>query len=162
MTTFNWKITAGSKKDTYQISSTDDPFAIAFEDTPLTLTDKGLSSERYLFQITMDKEVIPTVALTNDNSASACFFNHTTFTGYLYTKLAKDYPTANEQASAKNAYPLWPFAVRAEQTIGGGKDVPNCYKTSNGNIGARITQNITAADPSTLCSCLYKNWSPPK
>jgi hypothetical protein len=160
LTTFNWIISGGAKSGTYQISSTNNPFAIDFQNSPLTMMDKGLDTERYHFQITMDKEVIPTVALTDDNAASKCFFNSTTFTGYLYTKRAKDYPTA-AQTGVNAAYPLWPFAVRAEQTVAGGANVPNCYKTVNGNIGDRITKNVTTGDPTTLCSCLYKNWRTP-
>jgi hypothetical protein len=157
LTTFNWIISAGTKSGTYQISSTNNPFAINFQNSPLTLTDTGLDTEHYQFQIEMNKEVIPTAALTDDNSASACFFNSTTFTGYLYTKMAKTYPTSS-QTGVNAAYPLWPFATRAEQTAGGGSNVPNCYKTANGNIGERITQNLIAEDTTTLCSCLYMNW----
>jgi hypothetical protein len=160
LTTFNWIISAGSKSGTYQISSTNNPFAINFRNSPLTIVDQGQDSERYHFQITMDKVVIPTAALTSDNSASTCFFNSTTFTGYLYTKMAKDYPTSI-QTGIDAAYQPWPFAARAEQTAAGGANVPNCYKTNNGNLGDRITQNITSGDPTTLCSCLYKNWRTP-
>jgi hypothetical protein len=160
LTTFNWVISAGSKSGTYQISSTNNPFAIDFQNSPLTIVDQGQDTERYHFQITMDKVVIPTVALTSDNAASKCFFNSTTFTGYLYTKMAKDYPTS-VQTGVDAAYQLWPFGARAEQTVAGGANVPNCYKTIDGNLGERITQNITAENPTTLCSCLYKNWRTP-
>ncbi|KAF2091294.1 hypothetical protein K490DRAFT_62617 [Saccharata proteae CBS 121410] len=166
MATFNWIITPGSTSDTYKISSTQNPLAISFSDADLTLVDAGKDSERYTFQITMDKKVIPTTALTDDDSSSACFFNSTTFTAYLYTQMAKNYPSSAEESgststTSSSAYPDWPFAVRAEQTIAGGQDVPNCYKTTNGQIGEQITQGLNATDPTSLCSCLYRNYLTP-
>ncbi|KAH7065296.1 hypothetical protein B0J12DRAFT_30314 [Macrophomina phaseolina] len=150
--TFNWIIT-GSEGN-YKISSTDNPLALEFEDVDLEMVSKGQDSERYHFQFTMDKKVIPSTSITDDDSSAVCFFNSTIFTGYLYTKMEKDYPTSEDDESNTP----WPYAVRAEQSIGGGEDVPNCYKTENGRITEQITDGLNATDASTLCSCLYRNY----
>jgi len=155
--TFNWIISAGSKPSTYVISSTDNPFAIEFQDISMTLKDAGNSSEHYWFQITMDKQVSPSQAIAPDNSAATCFFNGTTFTGYLYTKISSGYPPNGQSTGGK--YPQWPFAVRAEQTMSGGEGVPDCYQTNNGNLGKQIPLNATAFG--NLCDCLYMNYLTP-
>ncbi|KAL1647766.1 hypothetical protein SLS58_002567 [Diplodia intermedia] len=150
MTTLNWIIT-GSEGN-YKISSTDNELSVDFEDVDLVLYSEGQDSERYHFQFTMDKEVVPTTSITDDDSSTVCYFNSTIFTGYLYTKMEKDYPTDDTSDNA------WPFAVRAEQSIGGGEDVPNCYKTVDGRITKQITDGLDAMGASTLCSCLYRNY----
>lgn len=107
----------------------------------------------------MSKEVIPTGVITNDGSTAKCFYNDTTFTGYLYTKMAKEYPTSTE-SNGNPAYQPWPFAARAEQVAASGPDAPNCYVYTNGNLGARVTGNLTVADPQMLCDCNYRNYQP--
>jgi len=156
MTTFNWIITPGSQQNTYQISSTDNPFSVVFSNVPLDLVDKGLETEHYHFQTTIEKAVIPTVALTDDNASTECFFNGTTFQGYLYTSMAKGYPSP-DMTSLSIAYTQWPYAVRAEQTRGGGQSVPDCYKTMNRKLGDHI-DGIAAKDAGSQCSCMYRNF----
>jgi hypothetical protein len=107
----------------------------------------------------MSKEVIPTGVITNDGSTAKCFYNDTTFSGYLYTKMAKDYP-ASVQDAGNPAYQAWPFAVRAEEDAASGADAPTCYQYTNGNLGARVTGNLTVSDPQMLCNCLYRNYQP--
>jgi len=155
--TFNWIVSAGSKPSTYVISSTNNPFAIEFQNAPMTLKNAGTSSEHYWFQITMDKQVSPSKAIAPDNSAATCFFNGTTFTGFLYTKVASGYPPNGQ--STGGTYPQWPFAVRAEQTMSGGDGVPNCYQSKDGNLGQKIPLNTTAFGD--LCDCLYMNYLTP-
>ena len=161
MATFNW-IIASPSSGSYEISSTTNPFSISFSNAPLDLLDSGLDTERYRFQVTQTKTVSPSSALTSDNSAAECFYNGTTFQAYLYTKMAKSYPdTSLGEQSGNPSFPVWPFAVRVEQIIGGGQDVPNCYKLDNGVIGERITDGLDPQDQGSLCSCLYKNWRTP-
>jgi hypothetical protein len=159
LTTFNWIIKEGSKADTYSISSVPNPFAIEFENAAMKMVDKGGVNERYQFQVTMDKTVVPSGAISDDGASATCVYNSTTFTGYMYTKRAKNYPS-EEIATVKATYTAWPYAVRVEQTIGGGEDIPNCYRTTNGQLGDKIG-NTTATDPTTLCSCLYRNYLTP-
>lgn len=156
-TTFNWTISVGSKPSTYVISSANNLFGIEFQNAPMTLKDAGNSTEHYWFQVTIDKQVIPSQAITSDSSAATCFFNSTTFTGYLYTKIASSYPPSGQSTGGSN--PQWPFAVRAEQTMSGGEGMPNCYQTDNGNLGQQIPLNATAFGD--LCDCLYMNYLTP-
>jgi len=162
LSSFDWVISQNSNKNTYVISSTQNPFAITFSNVPLNLVDAGQSTERYKFQLTMSKEVRPGSALTSDNAATTCFFNTTTFTAYLYTKISSTYPSENDgsaQAAGKSSFPVWPFQVRIEQSAGTGSDVPNCYKLNNGNPGERVPlKDLTDGG---LCSCLYRNVNVP-
>ena len=159
LTTFNWIIKAGSTKGSFVISSDQNPFAINFENAAMKMVDKDGDNERYQFQVTMDKTVVPSGPISEDGSAATCVYNDTTMTGYLYTKRAKNYPSAG-MSTANATYQAWPYAVRVEQTVGGGENVPQCFKTTNGNLGERIG-NTTATDPTTLCSCLYRNFLTP-
>ncbi|KAF2139831.1 uncharacterized protein K452DRAFT_310212 [Aplosporella prunicola CBS 121167] len=155
MTTFNWVVSGDTGG--YQISSSkDDPLSLSFSNVDMNLYSEGEDSERYTFQFTMDKTVVPSSALTDDGSSSVCYFNSTTFTAYLYTKMAKGYPTSKQPANTTNE--AWPYAFRAEQSIAGGDNVPICYKTTDGEIGEQITDTLEAEGASTLCSCLYRNY----
>jgi hypothetical protein len=158
LSTFNWVINEASK-GSYSISSIENPFAINFQNVAMKIVDKGGDNERYQFQLQMEKNVVPSSPITSDGSASTCYYNSTTMTGYLYTKRAKDYPSADE-TSGNATYQSWPYAVRVEQTAAGGEDAPNCYQTTNGILGARVG-NFTAEDATTLCSCLYRNFLTP-
>lgn len=48
------------------------------------------------------------------------------------------------------------IAVRVEQSVGGGENIPSCAKSS----GEQVTDGIEAQAATTLCSCLYKNFTP--
>lgn len=178
MATFNWIITATDSKSSsvsnYSISSTDNPFAINFSNIPMQLLDVGLNSERYTFSVIMNKTVIPSTAIANDNSVATCFYNNTTFRANLFTKMSKTYPlppstsdttalpspSVGDRNGASQGFQPWPYAIRVEEYIGGGNGVPSCYKTVNGNIGDRITDGISRKAPENVCSCLYKNFEP--
>lgn len=127
-----------------------------FSNQALQLIDPGQDSERYTFKFPMDKQVVPSSAITDDGASATCFYNQTTFQAYLYTRLEKSYPSATPSSTAGSTSD-WPYAVRVEQIIGGGNNVPNCYKTKNGIIEERVTDGLTAQDASSMCSCLYKN-----
>ncbi|KAF2093520.1 hypothetical protein NA57DRAFT_69233 [Rhizodiscina lignyota] len=160
MTTFNWNITAGSSPDTYKISSTDDPFSVSFSNVDLNIVDKGQASEHYMFQLTYDKQVQPSASLTDDDATTTCFYNATTFQSYLYTQMAKDYPSSGIK-DANASYTEWPFAMRVEEVAGGGDNVPNCYKTNNNVVGDQIdSDSLKPQAGGELCDCLYLNWFP--
>ena len=176
MATFNWVIAQTDPKapspSNYSISSTDNPFALNFSNAPLQLLDLGLTTERYTFSVTMNKTVLPSTAIANDNSMATCYYNNATFRANLFTKMPKTYPLpvsasgsaatpsppAGDGTSVNQDYQPWPYAVRMEEYIGGGNGVPSCYKTINGNIGDRITDGISPKGPENVCSCLYKNF----
>lgn len=169
--TYDWIIKAvkptASSGSNLTISSSTNPFALTFKDVPLDILDVGQSSERYRFQVPMDKVVVPTTPITNDNSRASCWFNGTTFKAELYTKRAKTYPPAAD-AGGPPATPggtptagmkSWPFAVEVKQIIGGGQEIPECYKVRDGNVGDRITDGLAPVSTGGLCTCVYKNWN---
>ncbi|KAJ4292554.1 hypothetical protein N0V90_009217 [Kalmusia sp. IMI 367209] len=159
ISTFNW-VVSGSK-GSYKISSTDNPFSITFKNADLELLDEGKSTERYRFQMLQTKTVSPSTNLTEDNASVDCDFANTNLHADLYTKMAKEYPS-DQDPSGDPSHTTWPYAVRIEQLVAGGENVPSCYKTtSNGQHGAQVTAGLDAQDQSTLCSCLYKNWHTP-
>ncbi|KAE9978922.1 hypothetical protein BLS_000197 [Venturia inaequalis] len=159
LTTFNWVISAGSTPGTYQISSSSNPFAITFSNRPLKLMNQGKADELYTFQFQTQKEVIPSGSITDDGTTAKCVYYDTTFTGYLYTKQAKEYPTT-ATGDGSPAFQPWPFAIRAEQIAGAGDDSPTCYSYKNGIQGDKIQGNFTVSDTQMLCDCIYRNWSP--
>ncbi|MCJ1301538.1 hypothetical protein MMC08_004339 [Hypocenomyce scalaris] len=169
LATFNWIITASaSSSGNYTISSTDNPFAINFVNASLTLLDANAATERYNFQIPINKIVVPSAAITSDNQIANCFFNATQFEANLYTKMPKTYPPASSStasaaspsSTAATAFESWPYAVEVTQTIGGGSGVPDCFEVVNGNLGEQITDGLTAQAAGDMCSCAYKNYDP--
>ncbi len=164
LTVFNWKIEQSSdSKDKFTVSSSLNPLSIAFDNTPLKLVNAGEDGEHYRLQVTLDREVRATGPLTPDNSAATCFFNATTLQAYLYTRRARSYPEPEYDIGTDAAFPQWPYAVRVEQVISGGPDVPSCFRVEDGAIGERITEGLepTEQGAASLCSCLYKNWRTP-
>jgi hypothetical protein len=155
---FNWIIANGTEANTLVVSSTPNPFQPIFTNKTLILTDAGQSSERYTFQFQSQKIVIPTVGLTDDNSASQCYYNATTFTASLYTKMPRTYPADSSDSNTQDGTALWPYAVRVEQVSGGGDDVPDCYKTVDGKDTTPITIASNSTTDGGLCNCLYRNW----
>lgn len=170
---FNWIITpaAGTAQQQQQnlsISSTNNPFAITFANTSLTLADAGTGNERYTFTA----QSVPKVVYPSANIK--CYYNETTFSGDLYTKKSKTYPagsssssttssaaTASSTAVGSSNQPLfadWGFAVDATQSIGGGVDVPECYTWNNGVDGDRVTTGYTSEPVGSFCSCAYANF----
>lgn len=170
LATFNWIITASATSSgNYTISSTDNPFAINFVNASLRLLDANAATERYHFQIPINKLVVPSAAITSDNQMATCFFNGTIFEANLYTKIANTYPPASSSntsaaaspsSSAGGGFGSWPHAVEVTQTIGGGIGVPDCFEVMDGNLGARISQGLTAQVAGDMCSCAYKNYDP--
>ncbi|MCJ1339284.1 hypothetical protein MMC09_004573 [Bachmanniomyces sp. S44760] len=178
MATFNWIITpanaSGPSTDNFTISSTNNPFAIYFSNLSMTLLDANTSTERYTFSFSSDKTVVPSAAITTDNSQSSCNFNSTIFSASLYTRQRNIYP-ANSTTSASSTSSIgpstptstsagsiqpWPFAVEVSQSIGGGANVPQCFKVVNGNAGDRITDGLAPRSSQDICNCVYKNYDP--
>lgn len=170
LATFDWIITgSATSSGNYTISSTDNPFAIDFVNASLRLLDANAATERYHFQVSVNKPVVPSAALTSKNQMATCLFNGTIFEANLYTKIPKTYPpvsassaaaAASPSSTAGSAFGPWPYAVEVMQTIGGGKGVPDCYEVVNGNPGAQITQGLTDQAAGDMCSCGYKNYDP--
>ncbi|KAI9682282.1 MAG: hypothetical protein M1817_000336 [Caeruleum heppii] len=172
--TFNWVIepapassssAAGSE---YVISSSGNPFSVAFDKVPLELVDKGQASERYRFEVPLDKAVVPSAPISDDGSAALCWFNSTTVQAQLYTSLKKTLPaegptssgstpTSSAASEPSSSFAPWPYAARVEEIAKGGADVPECFRTFNGQATARITQGLAATDPGQSCNCIYNS-----
>ncbi|KAH6642945.1 hypothetical protein C7974DRAFT_113034 [Boeremia exigua] len=150
----NWEITGSA--GSYKISSKDtSDLYMTFQNAPLVLIDKDKDTERYRFQISRTKTVNMTGSIGNTKGDFECDYGATNLQAYLYTKMQRTYP--DETISVPNTpNTVWPYAVRVEQAVGGGENVPSCSKLS----GEKVTNGIRAQDAGNLCSCLYKNWTP--
>lgn len=150
----NWEISGST--GSYKISSKDtSDLYMTFQNAPLDLLDKGKDTERYRFQISRTKSVNMTGTIGKSKGNFECDYGATNLQAYLYTKMQRTYPddTISVQSTPNS---VWPYAVRIEQAVGGGQNVPSCTKSS----GEQVTDGIRAQDASKLCSCLYKNWTP--
>ena len=143
------------------VSSTLNPFSISFSDQPLTYisSSSNATSPRYTFNFTMQKPVIPSSAITDNNAAAECFFNQTIFSATMYLGAALTFPSEELAGmSGVGGYTPWPFAVEITQTSPGGQDVPACYETVNGAVGNRIINGLTPEPTSSTCLCDYRNY----
>jgi hypothetical protein len=174
LTILNWEI-SGSP-GSYKISSKgqDPTFGTMFQNEKLELLDSGKDTERFRFQLSRAKVVNMTGSIGDDKGDFTCDYGATNIGGALYTKMAKTYPP-DTIAVTGAGNPPWPFgtalhfsithmtraltqfiAVRVEQTVAGGENVPSCTSKSGNTVSPK------AQDAGTLCSCLYKNWTPAK
>ncbi|KAF1926175.1 uncharacterized protein M421DRAFT_68186 [Didymella exigua CBS 183.55] len=150
----NWEITGSF--GSYKISSRDSSdLYMTFQNAALDLLDKDKDTERYRFQISRTKTVNMTGTMGNSRGTFECDYGATNLQAYLYTKMARTYPD-DTIVVPKTSNTVWPYAVRVEQAVGGGNNVPSCTKST----GEHVSSGIVAQDASSLCSCLYKNWTP--
>ncbi|TVY83482.1 hypothetical protein LSUE1_G002711 [Lachnellula suecica] len=152
---FDWIISPiEGTSDNYTISSTSNPFSITFANASLSLQSAGNSDEHYFFQMTMQKPTLPTTQLGSENVAATCYFNQTNLEGYLYTKMAKTYPTtANATDTNENqAFAAWPNAVKIEQVATSGSGTPTCLDPSGNSLG-----DFSVSQQGETCDCLYIN-----
>lgn len=155
--TFDWIIqpeSLGSQQ--YLISSTNNPFSLVFTNASLTLLDADLSTERYTFQINMNKPVVPGAALTESNTATTCYFNQTTFEGTLYTHMTKTYGQNSSSNNTGDSFIPWPYAASVTQSANAGSNVPECFDTKGAQIGNFTVQ--AAQTGGQTCDCMYMNF----
>ena len=166
--TFDWIISAAApgSPTNLSISSTPNPFSIQFTNASLELLDQNLQTERYHFTIPVDKIVIPIWAIN-----VYCYYNGTTLDANMYTRLKQTFSDTSHTSTFSSASPAstavsysggqrnWPYAVEFNQTIGGSRDVPDCYRMQDGNKAERITEDIQAQSANDICSCYYKTHS---
>ena len=136
------------------ITASNNPFSIAFDSTPLTFIND--TSPRYTFAANISQKIIPASNITADNRATVCFFNQTQVIGTLHLDdtFAQHYTYTGNNAS----YTLWPYAVQVELVSPGGQNTPTCYYTTNGAIGAQITDVFSAQPAEDVCLCEYRNY----
>ncbi|KAI8933749.1 hypothetical protein NX059_009463 [Plenodomus lindquistii] len=153
LTILNWQISG--TKGAYKISSNgqDDTFGTTFQNENLRLLDAGKDTERYSFQISRSKTVDVTGSLGDERGSFECDYSATGIQGVLYTKMKRTYPDDTIAVQGANS-PAWPYAARIEQNIAGGQGIPSCRRNGGDQV------SLASQDASTLCSCLYKNWTP--
>lgn len=157
LTILNWVI-SGSP-GSYKISSQglDATLGTTFQNEKLELLDGGKDTERYRFSISRTKSVNMTGSIGDAKGDFECDYGATNIQASLYTKMSRTFPK-DTIAVPNTGNPSWPFAVRVEQTVAGGENVPSCKRRS----GEAISGGLKAQDAGTLCACLYKNWTPAK
>ncbi|KAH7319171.1 hypothetical protein BKA65DRAFT_96090 [Rhexocercosporidium sp. MPI-PUGE-AT-0058] len=150
---FDW-IISPSVGSNYTISSTPNYFSIVFTNASLSLMNAGADDEHYFFQTMMDKPTRPVAQLGSENVASTCYFNSTTFQGYLYTKMPKTFFTndTNSSIDTNTPFAAWPYAVKVEQVASAGSGTPTCLGPAGQSLG-----DFSVADGTQLCDCLYLN-----
>ncbi|KAL8966069.1 MAG: hypothetical protein Q9197_006196 [Variospora fuerteventurae] len=153
MANFTWVITKA--EDGFSIASTNNPWSLNFDQTPLAMLDAGTDDERYQFNAALNKVTVPSVGVN-------CFFNDTNLEGNLYTKKAPNYlqasPVDPSNTASRDDFTPWPYAVDIRQTIGGGETVPECFRLQANRRGDRITDGFTPQPDSSICSCEYRNF----
>ncbi len=166
MLTFQW-IIADTNNDlsNLTISSPNNPFAIYFANTSLTLVDADLDTERYTYNTSFDKVVVTSLGVH-------CFFNNTLFEASLYTKRPQSYPSESDTrpptpteaptsaSSSSVPYSNWPYAVDIKHSLRGGPNIPDCYEMNNGVKGARVVDGRVPKTSRDICSCGYRNHDP--
>lgn len=173
--TLNWVLsntsafypTNGSSITTYPsgiaanvtVSSTHNPFGITINNQSIMyINDGGGNGPRYAFNFTQSKSVVPSTAITDDNSQTLCFFNQTIFSAVMWLSNSTGDQPSLSAPSGSGGYTPWPFAIEVTQTATGGQDVPACYLTENGAVGQQITTGLDPQPSSNQCTCLYRNF----
>ncbi|KAI9718830.1 MAG: hypothetical protein M1828_006519 [Chrysothrix sp. TS-e1954] len=166
-TTFDWAINSTSSppsNDSLTVSSTSNPFYLTFKPSKLTLMDAGTPSERFAFNFSLPRSVIPRGSISADGATTLCYFNDTVISGSLYTRKAADLLASSSSSSSslgisgQQTQKQWPAAAYITQSADGGSGVPDCYPASNGMVsGPRITQGLQPVSESRQCMCVYEN-----
>jgi hypothetical protein len=152
--TFYWIIAPVAKSNNYTISSTTNPFSIVFSNASMSLMNAGQADEHYFFQMNTQKPTKPASQLGSQNVASTCYFNQTTFQGYLYTQMAKTYPNnSTNDTNTSDPFTPWPYAVKIEEVAAAAAGTPTCLGPSGESLG-----NFGISDGTQLCDCLYLNY----
>lgn len=153
LTTLDWKIRAfqsnPASSPVYTVSSTNNPFSVIFSNITLITRDANTINERYVFNITMNKPVIPLTMLTSANVFTTCYYNTTNFQATLFTKTSKSLPANSTVA----AYQTWPYAVAFEQIALSGSQTPQCLDASGNTVGS-----FAVSTAGKTCSCNYANY----
>ncbi|GAB7341914.1 hypothetical protein MBLNU457_g0221t1 [Dothideomycetes sp. NU457] len=141
------------------VSSTQNPFGITVNSQSVTyINDGDGNSPRYAFNFTQSKSVVPSTAITDDNSQTLCFFNQTMFSAVMWLSNSTNHQPSLDAPSGSGGYTPWPFAIEVTQIATGGQNVPACYETEFGAIGQQITTGLNPQSSSDQCTCLYRNF----
>jgi hypothetical protein len=154
--TFFWHVhDVTSGPSPYAVSSTENPFAPSFTNVSATVLDEGTPEERLTFSFDMDKTVVPSDALTPDNTAATCTFPGTRLEATLWTRrrngTAFEPPTGSDVGDGR--FPPWPCDVEIVQTKEGASSegAPTCEDSDGHPVG-----DVTSGDGD--CACNYANY----
>ena len=157
LVTFFWNITHHAGNDTFAISSSN-PFSINFVNVPLTLLDRDTDNERYYFSLSLTQAIIPSSSISQDNVMATCDFESTLVMGNLYTRRNATSQSVSAPKNATRDWKQWQHAVEISQQVGGGGNIPTCYRTINGVRGDRVVSGLQPKTNSDMCQCSYQNF----
>ncbi|KAF9767070.1 hypothetical protein IL306_000402 [Fusarium sp. DS 682] len=143
--TFFWIVTTNDDSS-FNISSTENPFAPSFNNLTLKVLDKDTSQERLQFSFSMNKTVVPDDKLSSSNRAAKCTFDDTLFEATLWTQRRR-----GDKAPDNSKFAVWPGDVDVVQrkTFNGGS--PNCVDSEGSKVG-------DVKSESGSCECRYANY----
>lgn len=79
------------------------------------------------------------------------------FSDTVYTSTVSSATPTGTASSFVGGQQNWPNAVKVRQFIGGGADVPNCYRMQDGAQVEQLTQGLEPRASTDICNCLYQN-----
>ncbi|PQE15917.1 tat pathway signal sequence protein [Rutstroemia sp. NJR-2017a BVV2] len=163
--TFQWIITSTSSTSTSSnssanltISSTPNPFSILFNNAPLILKDQGMDTERYSFELEMQKQTRPDTQLGEENKAAVCYFDGVLLEGELFTRRGVGEETGTETGMGMGVFVPWAGRVQVRQVVKAGKGVPRCVDGEGGSLG-EFGVGVGEGDGNgdEVCECVYVN-----
>lgn len=143
--TLFWTVTALSNS-TFNISTTDNVFAIRFANQTTTLLDAGQPTERLAFALQMNRTVLPDASLTSDNRAARCTFVDTTFAATLWTRRSDNQTISPPEGKMDEKFGAWPGDIEVTQSADAKSGSPSCEDLS----GNAIT-SVKAGPGECLC-----------
>ncbi|KAH7321381.1 hypothetical protein B0I35DRAFT_408336 [Stachybotrys elegans] len=147
---FFWIITQGNP-GSFNISSSDNPFAPSFSNVTLEILDGNEPTERLVFSFSMEKTVVPGGGITPSNRAAQCTFDDTTFEATLWTRRRRG-RTIDLPPPAQSDYTAWPGDVEVAQVKPSALGSPPRCQDSSGTAIADV-QAATGG-----CECRYASF----
>lgn len=150
-----WSITSPTDSTlNLLISNTNPSFSYPFTNVSLTLSngnDPRLSA--FTFTFSYRKQVVPTVDIAGDGSATRCYFDNTQVNVRLYsTAQGAGGNVVGPPNGVAHTGQTWPYAIEFVETEGG---APQCFRVVNG----QETTNVSVpALSGGQCACAYRNY----
>ncbi|OLN81772.1 hypothetical protein CCHL11_06907 [Colletotrichum chlorophyti] len=157
LATFHWTISPRNSY-TYQISSSENPFAPKFVNETMVLLEGNTYNERLVFNFSLPKTVVPSEAISAGNRATTCMFSDTVFRATVWTRRNVTPPLGSTDGgttgnatvappSGGGKWAAWPGQVEIVQMKTGG---PEC-EDYDGNA-------VPVAAGQGQCKCRYANF----
>ncbi|CAG9986943.1 unnamed protein product [Clonostachys byssicola] len=151
--TFFWSISRSGSS--YNVSSSDNPFAPSFSNKTATLLDQGEPTERLSFAFDTSRTIIPSEPITPTNRAAKCTYSSTLFQATIWTRRSggrelSDIDDLLKRKAGKK-FVAWPGDVQVLQMRPYKAGGPNCEDTD----GNKITDIQGGYGD---CSCEYSSF----